>query len=123
MGWKHLDAKLGTEKIGESIRGVIHGMAGGDGIHQADALKFGLYGALRREGVTNHPFARLRCRDVGCEAHNHPVSLDPGNKGGCTRHKGAWGLSAPPKVMECSECGRARTDQYTWCKGCRKMFG
>ena len=125
MGWKYLDANLKAEKIDESVQGVIHDMAGGDAAHQADALKFGLYGALRREGAAKHPFARLRCPDKSCDAHNHPVSYPiSGNATSCTKHKGwGWGGLTTPKVMECSECGHAREDQYTWCKGCRRMFG
>ena len=123
MGWKILDTKLKTEKIGDSVRGVIHGMAGGNAVHQADALKFGLYGALQQEGTTNHPFARLRCPVASCETHHNPVRLDPGNSVGCTKHVVGWGELETPKIMECSECGYARTNRYTWCKGCRRMFG
>ena len=131
MGWKYLDANLRKVRVDESIREVIHDMAGGDAAHQADALKFGLYGALRarQECAANHPFARLRCPDASCKAHHNPVSyLDPGNSINCTRHNvGGWGRAfgspVTPKIMECSECGHARTDRCTWCKGCRRMFG
>ena len=124
MGWKYLNAKLKTKDIDESIRGIIQGMAGGDSAHQADALKFGLYGALRQE-ATGHPFAQLRCSDTNCTAHGHPVSyLSQGNNIDCTRHVG-WGswFGATSKGMECSECGHPRTDHCTWCKGCRRAFG
>jgi len=127
MGWECLGAKLRTEEIDESIRGVIRGMAGGNVPHQSDALKFGLYGALRQERAANHPFARLRCPDKSCKAHQRPVSYPvSGNSISCTRHEGGGWLGlgpTTPKIMECSECGHAREDQYPWCKGCRRMFG
>jgi len=128
MGWKHLDAKLKTEEMDSSIREIIQGMAGGRAIHQTDALKFGLYGVLRRKGSANHSFARLRCPEKTCEAHRQPVSCPaPGNSNNCTGHEVRWGRNGPifttTKTMECSECGHARTDNCTWCKGCRRVFG
>ena len=124
MGWKHLNAELETEKIDESIRGIIQGMAGGNAAHQADALRVGLYGAFQRKGATNHPFAQLRCTTKGCTARQSPVSyLSLGSSTGCTKHAFSWSSSTTPRIMECSECGHPRTDHYTWCKGCRRMFG
>ena len=123
MGWKYLDARLKAEKVNESIREIIQGMAGGNAPHQVDALKFGLYGALRQKGSTNRSFAQLRCCDVTCEARRQPVSYASlGNDITCPKHN-TWFSAVGDKVMECSECGHARTDHYTWCKGCRRMFG
>lgn len=122
MGWKYLDAQVRKETVDESIRGVIRGMAEGDAAHQADALKFGLYAALRaRQGWgTKYPFALLRCPDAGC-ASLRPVSyLDPLRRNNfCSSRHEDWRR----KAMECSQCGRARKDQCTWCKGCRRLFG
>jgi hypothetical protein len=125
MGWEHLDAKLETEKTIELIQEIIQGMTEGNAIHQADGLKFGLYNALRQGGATNYPFARLRCPDAGCAAHSDPVSYTSlGDSICCTRHR-RWSLgsAATPKVMACTECGHARADSCTWCKGCRRIFG
>ena len=127
MGWKHLDTQLKAEDVNKPVREIIQGMAGGHATHQADALKFGLYGALRQQVPANRSFARLRCPITTCEARRQPVSyLSLGNSLTCTKH-GGWGLSwssaVSTKVMECSECGHARTDHCTWCKGCRRIFG
>jgi len=126
MGWKHLDAQLKAKNVNTPIRETIQGMAGGRAAHQADALKFGLYGALRQKGPANRSFARLRCPDATCEARRQPVSyLSLGNNLTCTKHKGwgGWFGAVSTKVMECSECGHTRTDHCTWCKGCRRIFG
>ena len=126
MGWKHLDAQL-KEEVNEPIREIIQGMAGGHAAHQADALKFGLYGALRQKGSANRSFAWLRCPDVACKGRRKLVScLSLGNSLTCPKHKDlVWsGFSAvSTKIMECSECGHTRTDHCTWCKGCRRIFG
>ena len=129
MGWKHLNTQLKAESVKKPIREVIQGMAGGHAAHQADALKFGLYGALREKGPTNTAFALLRCPETTCEARRQPVSyLSLGDSLTCTKHQGPWGswLGAPipgTKIMECSDCGHARTDHCTWCKGCQRIFG
>jgi hypothetical protein len=124
MGWERLDAKLGVERINESIRVIVQGMAGGHAKHQTDALKFGLYDVLRQKGSAKHSFARLRCPDVTCEGHRQPVSCPAGNSSACTKRKdrGFW-PSTCSKIMQCSECGHVRKDHYTWCGGCRGMFG
>jgi hypothetical protein len=129
-GWKHLDAQLEAENVNKPVREIIQGMAGGDAVHQADALKFGLYGALRQKGSANRSFARLRCPDTTCEARRQPVSYTSlGNNLTCMKHGvGGWGWhgaygGGSNKIMECSECGHARTDHCTWCKGCRRIFG
>jgi len=126
IGWKHLDTQLKTENGEKPIQEVIQGMAGGHAAHQADALKFGLYGALRKKGLVNRSFARLRCPDAACEARRQPVSyLSMGNGLTCIKHPSPWGRpnGVSTKFMECSECGHARTDHCTWCKGCRRIFG
>ena len=128
MGWKYLNTKPKAEKVDKSIRGIIQDMAGGKSAHRVDALKFGLYGALRQRGSAKHPFAQLRCPDKSCAAHHNPVSyLSQGNSVDCTRHKNGFGSSffgttSTSKVMECSKCGHPRTDHCTWCKGCRRPF-
>ena len=123
MGWKYSNAELKAEKVNGSIREVVQGMAGGNAPHQADALKFGLYNVLRREGSTNRSLTRLRCRDEACEARRQPVSYASlGNSITCPKHS-ARPDAASTKIMECSGCGHARTDHCTWCKGCRRMFG
>ena len=124
MGWKYLDALPETERINGSIQEIIQGMAGGHAAHKTDALKFGLYDALRQKGSTNLTFAQLRCPVTTCEARRQPVShLSLGNGINCTKHKGwGWFTGERPKMMECSECGHARTDHCTWCKGCRGAF-
>jgi len=122
MGWKDLDGMLKARKINESVRGIIHGMAGGDAAHQTDALKFGLYGALRQKGSTSHPFAQLRCPNTACNVHPQLVSyLSLGNSTGCTS-RGWFGRAGTTKPMVCSECSHPRTDHCSWCKGCRRMF-
>ena len=125
MGWKHLD-QLKAE-VNEPIREIIQGMAGGHAAHRADALKFGLYDALRRKGSANRSFARLRCPDAACKERRKPIScLSLGYRLTCPKHNDLnWtGFDAvSAKVMECSECGHARTDHCTWCKGCRRIFG
>jgi len=124
MGWEHLHANLETEKTTELIQEIIQSMGEGNAVHQADGLKFGLYDALRQKGAVNYPFARLQCPDAGCAWHHDPVSyVALGNSLCCTRHK-RWssGSAATSKVMVCSECGHARADRCTWCKGCRRIF-
>jgi len=126
VGWKYLDARLKEEDVNKPIREIIQGMAEGHAAHQADALKFGLYGALRRKGSDDRSFARLRCPDATCKARRQSVSyISLGNSLTCTQH-GPLGLGwyggADTKIMECSECGHARTDHCTWCKGCRRIF-
>jgi hypothetical protein len=59
MEWKHMDAKLNSDKTIKFIQEIIQGMAGGKAAHQADTLKFGLYAALRQNGPTKCPFAQL----------------------------------------------------------------
>ena len=110
MGWKYLDAKLKAEEIDESIREIIHGMAGGNAAHQTDALNFGLYDALRQKGSADHSFARLRCPYAPCEARRQPVSyLTLGDSISCTNHEigGPECFIRQPQAMECSECGHA----------------
>ena len=126
MGWKYLDAQLKEENVNKPVQEIIQGMAGGHAGHQADALKFGLYGALRRKGSADRSSARLRCPDATCEAHRQSVSyISLGNGFTCTKQEcGGWSWSsgAGTKIMECSECGHPRTDHCTWCKGCRRIF-
>ena len=122
MGWKYLDAQLKTESANKPIREIIQGMAGGHATHQTDALKFGLYDALRQKGSANRSFARLRCPDATCEARRQPVSyLSLGDSLTCVGH-GPGRKAVSTKIMECSECGHARTDYCNWCKGCRRIF-
>ena len=103
------------------MREIIQRMAEGDVAHQADGLKFGLYNALRQRGMGDYPFARLRCPHKGCANYDSPVSYTALGDGiRCTMHKGSGAATAG--VMECTECGHARTDRFTWCKGCRRMF-
>jgi len=129
MGWKHLDAQPEAEKINGSIQEIIQGMARGHAAYKTDALKFGLYDVLRQKGSANNTFAQLRCPVTTCEARRQPVSyLSLRNDITCTKHP------IPPfidigfptgervKMMVCSECGHARKDHCTWCKGCRGMF-
>lgn len=123
MGWEYMDAQLETEKINESIREIIQGMAGGHAVHQADALKFGLYRARQQNGAANCSFARLRCIDRACEARCQPVSpFSPGDGIKCTKRAGWFGTMCN-LTMVCSDCGHARIDHCSWCKGCRSMFG
>lgn len=123
MGWEHLDAQLETKEINESIREIIHGMAGGQAAHQADALKFGLYSVLQQKGTPIRAFARLRCTYRACEAHRQPISLfSQGNGIKCTKRTGLFDTVCN-QTMECSECGHAHTDHCNWCKGCRSVFG
>ena len=126
MGWKHLGTQPKAENVHKPIREIIQGMAGGRVSHQANALKFGLYGALRKKKPASLSFARLRCADTTCEAHFQPVSyLSLGNSLTCVRHRDRWGRSSDISagIMECNECGHPRTDHCTWCKGCRRVFG
>ena len=115
MGWKHLGAELKTEIATSSVQGLIKGMADGGAAHQADALRFGLYAALRLKGPNVSHLALLKCADKKCEGHNNPVSYQSLGRGiACTE---CWSES-----MVCADCGHARVDHCTWCKGCRGLF-
>lgn len=114
---------MGKKEINESVREIIYGMAGGQAAYQADALKFGLYRALRQMGTGNCSLPRLRCTSTACEAHRKPVSsFCLGNSIKCTKRGDPFGTVCN-LTMKCSGCGRVRTDHCTWCKGCRSMFG
>ena len=127
MGWKYLDANLEEEKATELIQERIERMAEGGLVHQADGLRFGLYNALRQRGMENYPYAQLRCSHKDCVTHDRLVSCtNLGDNIHCTGHKDARGRSlgdaAGSGVLECTECGHLRTDRFTWCEGCRRMF-
>lgn len=124
MGWKYLNANLGEEKETELVQELIERMAEGNVVHQANGLRFGLYNALRQRGMGDYPFARLRCSKKNCANHARPLAYtDLGDRIYCAVHR-RWSLTrvATPGVMECTECGHARKDRFTWCQGCRRMF-
>lgn len=115
-GWKHLGGKLKAERK-TSVLELIKGMEGGGAIHRVDALKFGLYSALRRKGPAQGALALLQCSTEGCSANKDPVSYDALGAGIiCPKH-----LFSTPH-MKCSECGHTRVDHCNWCKGCRRLF-
>ena len=115
MAWRHLGTELRTEGTTSSILGLIEGMAGGRTPHQADALIFGLYTALRLKDPDDSRLARLKCAEKKCQSHDKPVS-----------HRSLRGevrcAQCGTAGMVCADCGHARVDHCTWCKGCRKMF-
>lgn len=117
-GWKHLSTNLKTERTGTSVLDLIKGMQGGDATHRVDALKFGLYCALRQKGPAKNTLALLRCSSEKCSANANPISFDAmGGKVICPKHR----VSTPSMI--CSECGHTRADHGNWCKGCRRLFG
>ena len=124
MGWKYWDTNLKEEKPTELVEEFIERMAEGNLVHQANGLRFGLYNALRRRGMGDYPFARLRCSQKDCVSYVRSVSYtDLGDSIYCTIHKGQGSNRvATPGVMECTECDHPRTDRFTWCQGCRRMF-
>lgn len=120
MEWKHLGAELKTERTTISVLELIKGMEGGDVAHRADALKLGLYNALRQKGPAKSTLAKLRCTDKNCPASQDPISYhDLGGKTGCPRpnHR-----VSGQTIMNCSECGCARVDCSSLCKDCRRLF-
>jgi len=118
MGWKHLGAELKTDSTKTSVLEFIKGMEGGDAAHRADALKFGLYNALRQKSPAQSTLAMLRCTGRKCPANESPVSyLTLGGKISCPRH-----YKSDEQTMKCSECGHERVDHYVLCKGCRRLF-
>ena len=127
MGWKHLGTQPKVENVHKPVREIIQGMAGGRVAHRANALKFGLYDALRQKKPANLSLVRLRCSDTACWAHRQPISyLSLGNSLTCVNHRDRWDRSSDisaSMIMECSECSHPRTDRWTWCRGCRGVFG
>jgi len=116
MGWKHLGADMKTETTMTSTLELIKGMAEGGTAHRADALRFGMYNALRQKGPSDGRLALLKCVNEKCKGPVQPVTYRSlGGKIQCAKCRTV--------NMECSVCGHARRDHCTWCKGCRMLFG
>ena len=114
---KHLSEELRTERTITSALELIKGMEGGDAAHRANALKLGLYNALRQKDPAKSTLAKLRCIKKTCRANEHPISYhDLGGKAGCP------GSHVVQTTMVCSECGSARVDYSRLCNGCRRLF-
>lgn len=73
-------------------------MEGGEEAHRADALKFGLYNALRLKAPALSTFALLQCTDEKCSANAKPISYSA-LAGGivCPKH------SFHVRPLKCSE--------------------
>ena len=113
MGWKHLGDELKTERTSSSVLELIKGMAEGHAAHRTDALKFGLYTALRLKDPSNSRRALLVCAEKTCRSK--PVSYQSlGGGTGCAQCRVG--------KMVCTDCGHARVDRSTWCRSCRKLF-
>lgn len=120
IGWKHLRAKLKTERTTTSVLELVIGMKKGDAAHRANALKFGLYEVLRQKDPAEGTLALLRCCDNKCPANKVPVSQQSlRGKIVCPDWRHFLG---PSELTQCSECGHLREDHYTWCKGCQRLF-
>ena len=115
--WKHLSAKLKTERTMASTLEHIKGMEGGGAVHRADSLKLGLYNALRQRGPDRSALAMLRCTDGKCPASETPIPDRGPGKIYCPEHL------FERRPMKCSECGYVRVDHCALCKGCRRLFG
>jgi hypothetical protein len=121
MGWKHLGAKLKTDRTKASVLELINSMNDGNAAHRANSLKFGLYNALRQKDPAKSTLALLRCCDENCPANKRPISYnDLKGRVVCIdqRHR----LIPSESSLKCSECGHVRIDHYTWCRGCRRLF-
>lgn len=116
MGWKRLGAELETEKTTATVLELITGMQGGSARHRADALKFGLYTALRRKDPNSDRLALLKCVREGCQARDQHVSYQ-------SLVGGTICVTCLAGIPACSNCGHVRNDHWTWCEGCRMIFG
>lgn len=116
-GWKYLGIKFKAEGTTASVLELIKGMEGGNAMHRTDALKFGLYDALRKRGPAKSTLALLRCSTESCSGNKDPISYDALGGGIiCPKHQ----VSTP--FMKCSECGHTRVDYFNRCKGCQRLF-